>query len=527
MILAMVSALVFFMLLAVLPLAQARVFKEKDYMYAAMDPAEAAPIQEYVLPEGYKEGKDEFKLPDFLSDPHSGNRVVEFYAPWCPHCKHFKPHFISFARTTNEVAAPLNVNITFHAVSCTVHRRICQTFDVHSYPTVRLFPAGDINGTLAVFWKLHPFQTLRIFGVDTDTAGGGAEFAVAGKHGDTHHRSAKGKQHRRNKEETFSDAMLSFDFALRNSIFMSIGPLKNKTYDAFSDWLELLQEALPPQWSVHKTISALIENYENITQSENTMLKVINQHHQPQAMAWSQACSHGEDGTGYTCGLWELFHIMTVGVVEWNTLISNDWTITPVEEAADCLRNYVESFFACEVCRTNFIADYEACGQDRCNRLGSEEVKDYKQLPLWLWETHNAVNVRLMREHAAREGKLVTEEDEIRVRWPSHNECPLCWLDDGMWDEDVMYKFLRMEYWPDDADTVRFRHELQLSMPISAAIVEDEESSSFSKISVFLVIVLVAILLTALASHFIRKKNRHKTGRHKKSDGYEAGYDVP
>jgi thiol oxidase len=367
-----------------------------------------------------------------------------------------------------------------------------------------------------------------MFGVNTDGAGDGKDVAIAAHHGDTHHHFAKGKiTHRRDKEETFSDAILSFDFALRNSIFMSIGPLKTKTYDAFSNWLNLLQKALPPQWSIQKTVSDLIENFENITQSENAMLKVINQHHQPLAMTWSQGCSHGEDGSGYTCGLWELFHIMTVGVVEWNKLVSNDWTYVPAQEAADCLRNYVESFFACEVCRTNFIAEYDACGHDRCNRLGSQEIKDFKQLPLWLWETHNAVNVRLMKEQAERVGKLVTEEDEIRVIWPSHHECPICWRDDGMWDEEIIYNFLRMEYWPDDADTVRFRNALELSMPAPEEVVEDEDIISFSKMSVFLVMILVAILLTALATHFIRTKKRHKTGRHKKSDGDDAGHDLP
>jgi hypothetical protein len=132
-----------------------------------------------------------------------------------------------------------------------------------------------------------------------------------------------------------------------------------------------------------------------------------------------------------------------------------------------------------------------------------------------------------MKEQAERVGKLVTEEDEIRVIWPSHHECPICWRDDGMWDEEIIYNFLRMEYWPDDADTVRFRNALELSMPAPEEVVEDEDIISFSKMSVFLVMILVAILLTALATHFIRTKKRHKTGRHKKSDGDDAGHDLP
>lgn len=35
------------------------------------------------------------------------------------------------------------------------------------------------------------------------------------------------------------------------------------------------------------------------------------------------------------------------------------------------------------------------------------------------------------------------------VLWPSIHMCPKCWLSEGRWDEDIVYSFLRLEYWYD------------------------------------------------------------------------------
>jgi hypothetical protein len=54
--------------------------EDNDYLYANDD---AVPIIEYI-PDIPEDGQ-EAELPYFLLGPESGPRVVEFYAPWCPH----------------------------------------------------------------------------------------------------------------------------------------------------------------------------------------------------------------------------------------------------------------------------------------------------------------------------------------------------------------------------------------------------------------------------------------------------------
>ena len=44
-----------------------------------------------------------------------------------------------------------------------------------------------------------------------------------------------------------------------------------------------------------------------------------NQGHVKEMAGWSwQTCTYGENDMGYTCGLWQLFHVESVGVVEYN-----------------------------------------------------------------------------------------------------------------------------------------------------------------------------------------------------------------
>jgi hypothetical protein len=89
---------------------------------------------------------------------------------------------------------------------------------------------------------------------------------------------------------------------------------------------------------------------------------------------WSPSCVKGNPAMGYTCGLWQLFHIVTVGVVEWNLMLQTDdgERVVGTEEAALAIRNFVDRFFGCEVCKVNFVNAYDTCFLNRCHRLNDE-----------------------------------------------------------------------------------------------------------------------------------------------------------
>lgn len=59
--------------------------------------------------------------------------MVEFFAPWCGHCKKLAPVWA-------EVATELKGKVKVGAVDCTVHKSICDKYQVQGFPTIKYFP---------------------------------------------------------------------------------------------------------------------------------------------------------------------------------------------------------------------------------------------------------------------------------------------------------------------------------------------------------------------------------------------------
>lgn len=490
----------------------------RHYLYLPLG-SDAEPVIDYrPTPD---EDADE---PDFIFGLNNGPRVVEFYAPWCPHCQHFREHYIEFAEQLQKLAQqqPEKADVKIYAVSCSAYRPLCQKFGITSYPGLRLFKAGATNATgIAKYWQLHPFDVMKDLGLLT------AELnlelpAIKKKRKSLETNKNVGVDSAsgvRTKQNVFDDAWLSLDYALKNGVFMNdSGPLNNETQTRLKDWIHLLHSALPPSWTLQKMIKALMDNFSDIVQSEQELIRVLRQYPPPRKK-WSQSCTHGDPVAGYTCGLWELFHLVTVGAVEYNSMISNDdgGLVIHTEEAALKIRNFVESFFGCEVCRINFVNAFDRCSFNRCTRLSHESYSDTEwiQLPVWLWETHNAVNVRLLHEKGQRENWEPQLKDEQERRWPSRKACPKCWDESGGWDDETIYKYLRLEYWPEDDLADKYRTELLLNeIQVDETKIEPGGSHAFSPIWILLLFFCVG----GSAGWYAKRHQRWLSGRHKKTD---------
>ena len=61
--------------------------------------------------------------------------IVEFYAPWCGHCKQLAPEY-------QKAAQALKGIINVGGVDCDVHKSICGQFGVRGFPTIKVFGAN-------------------------------------------------------------------------------------------------------------------------------------------------------------------------------------------------------------------------------------------------------------------------------------------------------------------------------------------------------------------------------------------------
>lgn len=99
-------------------------------------------------------------------NPATGECVVAlFYADWCPHCQHFKPHFQRAMKELNGKPGKDGKNMRLEMIDCDANKDISREYDVSGYPTVKIL--GD-DGTQVEYGGDRTYEGLRKYLVSDD-----------------------------------------------------------------------------------------------------------------------------------------------------------------------------------------------------------------------------------------------------------------------------------------------------------------------------------------------------------------------
>ena len=83
----------------------------------------------------YKDSDFDYKIQE-----HS-IALVEFYAPWCGHCKRLAPEYEKAATTLKNNDPP----VPLIKVDCTAETKTCGKHGVNGYPTLKIFKNGEVS----------------------------------------------------------------------------------------------------------------------------------------------------------------------------------------------------------------------------------------------------------------------------------------------------------------------------------------------------------------------------------------------
>ncbi|KAH9514558.1 Sulfhydryl oxidase 1 [Bulinus truncatus] len=152
----------------------------------------------------------------------------------------------------------------------------------------------------------------------------------------------------------------------------------------------------------------------------------------PSVIEWESCLGSSPIYRGYPCGMWTLFHVLTVASYLQHQKARPSDPGNP-QEVLLAIKGYMKHFFGCQECSKNFLSMADTI---------PNEVKSWKDEVMWLWSAHNKANKRLHTD--------ISEDPEFpKVQFPPESLCASCkklsQSDDGAtmsWDADAVLEFL-------------------------------------------------------------------------------------
>ncbi|XP_061170237.1 sulfhydryl oxidase 1-like [Saccostrea echinata] len=136
----------------------------------------------------------------------------------------------------------------------------------------------------------------------------------------------------------------------------------------------------------------------------------------PESVLWVSCQGSQTYFRGYPCGMWTLFHTLTVN----SYLYGKDSAKFLYKDVLIAIGGYMKHFFGCVFCSRHFT---------KMAATIDTEVTSPKELVLWLWRSHNKVNKRL-------HGDASEDPKHPKVPFPPKSACSKCHKSQGNQDPE-------------------------------------------------------------------------------------------
>ncbi|KAH0618270.1 hypothetical protein JD844_017308, partial [Phrynosoma platyrhinos] len=167
----------------------------------------------------------------------------------------------------------------------------------------------------------------------------------------------------------------------------------------------------------------------------------------PENPLWVGCQGSKPEFRGFPCGLWILFHLLTVQEALHSPNLASPSEVLPT------MRGYVRYFFGCRECAEHF----EGMAAE-----SMDKVKNKDGAVLWLWSRHNRVNNRLA-------GTPSDDPKFPKIQWPPQDLCWSCQIvvnGRRMWDERAILRFLKAHFSRSNIYLDFIKREVELHKPL-------------------------------------------------------------
>lgn len=325
-----------------------------------------------------------------------GTVIMEFYAPWCPHCQREAP---TYGRVADSLSTP---TLHFAAVNCVAQSKLCHSQKLIGFPTFKIMRNDKTICTLA--GGLEEAGLRFLINRVSHSKGRKTECpsmdevlrATRTNSGESSAPPANPKQRHslvpvgRVKPQDLAAAV---HFAWGHTTFSGTASLSGARLAAMRATLRAIAK-LPGT----KTRAALLR-LEGVLKTQKRWSQKEFHRLTQKVKLWGHDATVQFDvckGTqhGLACGLWQLFHTIM--------------RYAPYKQAISAVRGFVKYFFDCVPCQRHFAVATK--GMSRLN-LSREAAM------LALWKIHNRVSVRLAPSYNLAPDKVI---------YPPRSACTSC-----------------------------------------------------------------------------------------------------